>query len=195
MTVSFIERLGAYILDAIIVSIIASLICYNLPSNDSNIENRLNELSKQFTTGEITSKEFYHEYNDILYENQKSNIIPTGIKLLLTIGYFVVFQYMNKGQTLGKKMLHIRVVDKDTKKPPTIVKGLIRSLIILGILSLTVNLITINLFSKKVYIPCYYTFSIIEIIFIVISIGLIVFKDGNGLHDKMANTEVIKEGR
>ena len=114
---------------------------------------------------------------------------------MIFIGYFVVFQFMNKGQTLGKKLLHLRIVDKDSKKTPTMVKFLIRSLIALGILSTAVNLLVISIFSKKTYIPCYYTVSIIEIIFIVVSIALIIFKDGRGLHDMMANTKVIKEGR
>lgn len=195
MTVSFIERFGAYIIDSIILSVIVSLICFNIPSNDSDIEKRLTELNKQYTTSEITTKEFYSGYNDILYENQKNNIMSTSISLILTIGYFVVFQFMNKGQTLGKKLLHLRIVDKDSKKTPTMVKFLIRSLIALGILSTAVNLLVISIFSKKTYIPCYYTVSIIEIIFIVVSIALIIFKDGRGLHDMMANTKVIKEGR
>ncbi len=195
MKVSFIERLGAYILDTIIVGIIASLICYNLPNNDNDIEKRLNELNKQYTSNEITTEAFYNEYNNILYENQKATTIPTCVSLVLTIGYFIVFQYLNKGQTIGKKLLHLRVVDKDTEKPPTIAKYIIRSLIVLGILSTIIDLLVVNFTSKKTYIPCYYTVSIIEIIFIVISVGLIIFKDGRGLHDKMANTTVIKEGR
>ncbi len=195
MTVSFIERFGAYIIDSIILSVIVSLICFNIPSNDSDIEKRLTELNKQYTTSEITTKEFYSGYNDILYENQKNNIMSTSISLILTIGYFVVFQFMNKGQTLGKKLLHLRIVDKDSRKTPTMVKFLIRSLIALGILSTAINLLVISIFSKKTYIPCYYTVSIIEIIFIVVSIALIIFKDGRGLHDMMANTKVIKEGR
>ena len=195
MKVSFIERIGAYILDTIIVGLIASLICYNLPTNDSNIQKELNDLNQQYTSGEITSKEFYNGYNNLLYENQKNTMIPTGVSLVLTIGYFIVFQSMNKGQTIGKKLLHLRVVDKETGKNPTIVKFLIRSLIVLGILSTTINLLVINLFSKKTYIPCYYIVSIIEIVVVLISVALIIFKDGRGLHDKMANTKVIKEGR
>ena len=195
MTVSFFERFGAYIIDTIMLSIIVSLICFNIQSNDSEIEKRLTDLKKQYTTSEITTKEFYSGYNDILYDNQKNNMISTGVSLILTIGYFIVFQFMNKGQTLGKKLLHLRVVDKDTEKTPTIIKFLIRSLIVLGILSSTISLLVISLFSKKTYIPCYYIVSIIEIVFTVISIALIIFKDGRGLHDKMANTKVIKEGR
>ena len=192
MKVSFLERLGAYVLDTIIIGIIASLICSSLPNNDKTIENRITELNKQYTSGEITTQAFYNEYNNLLYENQKATIIPTCVSLVLTIGYFVVFQYLNKGQTFGKRLFNLRVVDSDTEKPPTIAKGIVRSIIVLGILSTIIDLLVVNIGSKKTYIQCYYT---VSIIFVVISIALILFKDGRGLHDKMAHTKVIKEGR
>ena len=196
MKASFLERFGSYIIDTIIVGIIASLICYSLPSTDNGIQNAISSLNEKYIAGEITMNEFYDEYNSLLYENQKDTMISTGVSLVLTIGYFVVFQYMNKGQTLGKKLLNLRVVDKDTNKCPTIVKGLIRSLIVLGIASTMISLILLNLVDKKIYIPCYFTISIIETIFILISAIFVLYrKDGRGLHDIMANTTVVKEGR
>lgn len=196
MKASFLERIGAYIIDTLIVSVIASLICYSLPNTDINVENTISSLSQRYTAGEITTDEFYSEYNDLLYQNQKDTLISTGVSLALTIGYFVVFQYMNKGQTLGKKLLNLRVVDKETKKPTTIVKGIIRSVIVLGIASTTISLILINIVNKKTYIPCYFTISIIENIFIIVSLILVIFKeDSRGLHDLMAGTMVIKERR
>jgi len=196
MKASFLERIGAYIIDTLIVSVIASLICYSLPSTENNVDDVISSLNQKYVAGEITSEEFYSEYNDLLYQNQKDTIIPTSVSLVLTIGYFVVFQYMNKGQTLGKKLLKLKVVDKETNKPTTITKGFIRSVIVLGIASSIMNLILINIVNKETYIPCYLTISVIETIFIVVSVILVIFKeDGRGLHDKMASTTVIKEGR
>ena len=196
MKASFFERLGAYIIDTILIGIIASLICYSLPKPENNVEEIISSLNQKYTSGEITTNEFYNEYNKLLYQNQKKTVTQTCVSLVLTIGYFVVFQYMNKGQTLGKKLLNIRVVDKDTTKPPTIAKGLVRSLIILGILSTVINLITVSLTNQKTYISSYYIVSTIETIFILVSVILVIFKaDGRGLHDIMAGTSVIKEGR
>lgn len=196
MKASFFQRFGAYILDTLLIGIIASIICYNLPSTDSAIENTINSLSERYMAEEITMNEFYSEYNNLLYENQKDTMIPTIVSLVLTIGYFVIFQYMNNGQTLGKKALNLRVVDKDTNKCPTIIKGLIRSLIFLGIASTTIYLILINIVDKKIYIPCYLIISIIETIFVITTVIFTLYrKDGRSLHDIMANTTVIKEGR
>lgn len=195
MEASFFQRLGAYIIDTLIIGIIASIICYSLPISDSSMEEQISSLSEKYVSGEITMNDFYGEYNDLLYQQQKETLLETGITLILTVGYFVVFQYMNKGQTLGKKLLNIKVVDSNGK-PPTIVKGLIRSLIVLGIASTIIDLILINIITKKAYIPCYLIISIIETIFIVITAICVLYrKDRRGLHDMMANTNVIREGR
>ena len=194
MKSSFLERVGAYIIDIMIIWLIASLICSNLPENDN--ENRIDDLSQKVSSGELTMNEFYEEYNEVLYENQKDNIIPTCISLVLTIGYYIVFVYMNKGQTIGKMIFKIRVVDKDTNNPPTLSKIIIRSLIILGILSTIISLIIINFVNKSTYISYYFILNLIETAFFIISVGMMIFKkDGRGLHDMMANTTVIKEGR
>ena len=133
---------------------------------------------------------------EILYNNQKSNIIGSSISVILTIAYFVVFQYMNKGQTLGKKLLKIRVVDKDTNKPTTIVKGLIRSLFTLNIASGVLNILFIYTLNKTSYFLGYGFVGGLEWLFIIITIFFVLYrKDGRGLHDMMTNTTVIKEGR
>ena len=108
----------------------------------------------------------------------------------------VVFQYMKKGQTLGKKLLKIRVVDKDTNKPTTIVKGLIRSLFTLNIASGVLNILFIYTLNKTSYFLGYGFVGGLEWLFIIITIFFVLYrKDGRGLHDMMTNTTVIKEGR
>ena len=123
-------------------------------------------------------------------------MLENGLALVLTIGYFVVFQYMNKGKTFGKMALAIQVVDANTEKPTSIIKGLIRSLIILGILSSCLELIFINFLAKDSYMTGYLAIGAIELIFIIVSVIFILYRqDGRGLHDLMANTKVIREGK
>ena len=56
---------------------------------------------------------------------------------------------MNKGQSIGKKLLKLQVVDKDTEKPISILKGLLRSFIILSILSGTLFIVFLYIFNSK----------------------------------------------
>jgi uncharacterized RDD family membrane protein YckC len=196
MKATFFERLGAYFLDAIIVSLIFSLICLGFGNYTSNTEKLMSELDEKLLQNEITNEEYLEEYQDLLYDYQKENVLQSGISAALTIAYYVIFQYMNKGQTIGKKLLKLRVVDKDTQKPVSILKGLLRSFIVLSILSGTLCIIFLYIFSKNNYLISYTTLLFLEGIFTLITTLLVLYrKDGRGLHDMIANTIVIKESR
>ena len=196
MKATFFERVGAYILDAIIISLIFSVICFGIGDNTKTEELLLEELDNKLMQSEITTNEYLDEYMDIMYDYQKETILTSGISLALTVAYFVVFQYMNKGQTIGKKILKIQVVDKENKKPISILKGLLRSFIITSTLSGIVSLITIYLLKQNTYYVIYGTLLGIETLFVLITTILVLYKkDGRGLHDLMTNTIVIKESR
>ena len=196
MKATFFERVGAYLLDTIIISLIFSVICFGIGDNTKTEELLLEELDNKLLQSEITTNEYLDEYMDIMYDYQKETILTSGISLALTVAYFVVFQYMNKGQTIGKKLLKIQVVDKKTKKPISILKGLLRSFIITSTLSGIVSLITLYLLKQNTYYIIYGTLLGIETLFILITTILVLYKnDGRGLHDLMANTSVIKESR
>ena len=196
MKATFFERLGAYFLDAIIVSLIFSLICLGFGNYTSNTEKLMSELDEKLLQNEITNEEYLEEYQDLLYDYQKENVLQSGISAALTIAYYVIFQYMNKGQTIGKKLLKLRVVDKDTQKPVSILKGLLRSFIVLSILSSVLSILFLYILNKNSYFIGYSTILVIEGVFTITTIMFILYrKDKRGLHDIMTNTTVIKESR
>ena len=189
MKVTFFERLGAYLIDSLVVSFIFSIICLGFGDYTCDTAKRMKELEETIIKEEITLEEDTYDY-------QKENILQSGISVALTIAYFVVFQYMNKGQTIGKKLLKIKVVDKDTKKPISILKGLLRSFIFLSILSGTLNILFLYILNRNSYYLSYGSLMLAEGIFILTSIIFVLYKkDGRGLHDIIANTSVVKESR
>jgi uncharacterized RDD family membrane protein YckC len=191
---SFFERIGAYFIDLIVVGILASIITYALPQNNNDLQGELNSLLEKINNNEISSEEYLTEYQNILYQNQKNNINENTLGLVITVAYFIVFGYLNKGRTIGKLVLKIKIVDSENKLEPSFGRILLRSIIPYGILSTTINLILINLISKHSYLNIYYLIGAAEIIFIVVTIFLISSKKP-GLHDMLAHTEVIKEER
>lgn len=196
MNATFFERIGAYFIDMLLIGFLASIICIALPNASEELTKEIEELSEKITKDEITEEEYFKEYTKIIYKEQKSNVLQTAVNAILTIGYFVVFQYTNKGQTIGKKLLKIKIVDIDTENPPTIIKGLIRSLFTLSIISSILNIIFIYILNENNYVIGYLTLSMIELIFMFITVTFIVYrKDRRGLHDIMANTKVIREGK
>lgn len=196
MKAPFFKRIAAYIIDIIIVSLIVSAICMALPNNNKENEKKLEELSTKLMTKEIEVDKYLSEYKDLIYENNKNSILEQGINLAITVAYFVVFQYMNKGQTLGKKLLKIKVVDNNTNKEISILRGLLRSTLLLNLISSTLSIVLIKIVSKNIYMNIYPTVNELETVFIFITAIFVLYrKDGRGLHDMMANSIVITEER
>ena len=196
MKAKFFDRLTAYIIDVIIISLITSIIFTSIPTNNKELEKQLSSLQDEVLSNNITYEEFVDEYQDLYYKNKKDTMTQSAITLTITIAYFVIFQYMNKGQTIGKKILHLRVVDNNTEKPLSIFKELIRSLLIWNILSGTLGIVLIYILNKESYITSYLIISSLESIFIVITAMFTLYrKDNRGLHDIIINSKVIKEGK
>ena len=196
MKATFFERLGAYLIDMIIVSFIFSFICLGFGTSISKTEEKMQELDNMLIENKITPEEYLEEYTIVLYDYQKENILQSAISLSLTIAYYVIFQYMNKGQTIGKKILNIKVVDQHTNKPISIIKGLLRSLIVFSIVSSSLNIAFLYIFNANNYLYSYLALLALEGIFTLITAIFILYKkDRRGLHDIISNTIVIKESR
>lgn len=194
MKATFYERLASYFIDFLIVSSLLSIICYKLPDNSSTYIEEINTIYESYTNNEITPTDFADKYLDIVYNEEKKDILTPTISVILTIGYFIVFQYLNNGQTLGKKILKIQVVDKNTNKPPSILKGTIRTIFILNIASNIITIILRTCVDKNTYLITSTILSLFNWIFLIITIVLMISKSScQGLHDLMANTIVIKE--
>lgn len=191
---TFFERLFAYVIDIFIVSLLSIVI--GLGNTDNSLyKDKMKELDDKLVNGEITNKEYFSSYNDLIYDSQKDDKVSLGVSLALNFAYFVVFQGLFHGQTIGKKLFKIKVVDKESKNTASILQMFIRSLFTMSILSGMLNLISLFVFSKNVYLGVYLTFSSIDMIFVLATVICMLYKkDKNGLHDMMAGTLVIKEG-
>ena len=189
MKASFFKRMGAFILDYFIVIFIVSLITMGFNSNKTNdLTDKMSKLLSDYQNGEIT----IYEYK-INYELQKSNLTTNIVSVTLYIGYFVVFATLNKGQTLGKKLLKIKVVNKDGEKP-SIWNMLLRSLFIYNIVSALFSIIFVNILSVNTFTYIYTIVGYVEFFVIIVSFFMVTYKkDGRGLHDMIAGTNVIEE--
>ncbi len=194
MQASFFERIGGYFIDIIIISVIISIITYAVPAQESTVTNDIEKLVENIQNGELSRDAYMEEYQKILYTAQKENMSNTILELLITVAYFIVFQYLNKGKTLGKLILGTKIVDANGNDPPSFYKMLVRELIPFGILSTTICLILLNTLTKNSYLGYYETIRVLEAIFIIASLMLMATKKV-GLHDILSKTMVIKEER
>lgn len=193
MKASFIKRLGAFVFDTLILSVIFSIITIGFINNNSNINKEINNVLEQYENSEITIEEYTGKVINLNYELQKNNFASNILNVVLYIGYFIVFGYLNKGQTIGKKIMKIRVVN-NSQESPSIWNMIVRSLFIYGISTLLFSVMFVNIFDIMTFTFGYLIVTYIEAFLMIIAFFMILYKkDGRGLHDIIARTKVIEE--
>ncbi len=189
----FVQRLVAYIIDIVLVSVVASIIA--MPFIDSDAISKLNESTSEviekYSKGEIDSEAYLSETVNISYQTARKTGIQSLIIVFLEILYFIVYQFYNGGQTLGKKLLKIKIVSVDEQLSMNQI--IFRSLIINSILLDMILIGFITFASQSVYYYGTVCFDLIQYIIILISVFMIMFsKSGMGLHDRITHTYVVK---
>lgn len=188
----FFKRLAAYTIDTFIISIIISIVTFSFSYDKLNkIENNMIKVSDSYTEGKIDTEEYLSKYKDYMYDYQNSSKIISGITIVLYIGYFIVFQYLNKGQTIGKKIMKIKIVNKD-KKELSLKSIIIRSLLITEIIPMIFGVLLLPLLSKGIYSFVYLLLAALLEIFMIITAMFIIYRqDHLSLHDMIAKTNVV----
>lgn len=196
MKASFFKRLGAFIIDYFIVIFIISMITMGFSSSATNdISKKASELVSDYQNEKITAEEYTEEYSKLSYELQKSNVNMNIASITLYVGYFIIFATLNRGQTLGKKLFKIKVVSKDNKDV-NVWNMLIRSLLIYNLISAIFSVIFVNFLSVDAFTNVYMIIGYIEYFIMIVSFFMVTYKkDGRGLHDIIAGTNVIEEVR
>lgn len=160
------------------------------------------ELEKYYKDKKITSKEynkiienttsnFQKEYKKLYYNLNKYSTVYNIICILVILLYFVGFNILTDGQTLGKKILKLQIVSNNNSKV-SFINYLIRTIILYNPIYYLAMIIGPYMFN----INNFYTWAIIwsnikNYLQIIIIIMIIIRIDGRGLHDILANTKVI----
>ena len=195
MPAQFNKRFFAYIIDIFIVLVIANLITMFIPISEKTQDyyKELQTTQKKMYDKEIDVK----EYTDIVLEDNynisKGTVLISLTSIIIYILYFVVYQVYNNGQTVGKKLMKIKV-KSITDESLSINTMLFRVLIIYGIAANIINLILILLLKKELYLSISNTISIIQSLIVIISVFMILFsKQKRGIHDIITKTEVVNK--
>lgn len=192
------KRIIAYFIDMIFVMLLVSMLnqIRFLNPNFEQYYDANNRYMEIYTNAvEEGNLNFMNsdEYKNVTYDLQRSSVSNSIIEIVVYIGYFVVFQIFNKGQTLGKKVIKIKVVDNKDKelKWPQL---LLRTVILCGIYSQVLVLILLFILNKSTYGTVYNILTMItNVVFYVSVLMMILRKDNRSLHDIIAGTKVIQE--
>lgn len=190
----FVQRFIAFLLDIFILSSIASLISY--PFLDGKSIDKLNknssEVIEKYTTGEIDMDTYVDEVKGISYQLSQKQGVVSLVTLFLAVLYFIVYQYYNNGQTIGKKLMKIKVVSS-TDKEITMDSFIFRSLIVNSILVDMISFAIVIFGNETVYFYGVAICGIIKYTLLLICGFMVMWsKSGLGLHDRIAHTTVVK---
>lgn len=154
-------------------------------------KNEFNKINKNI------DKHYMTFYKKDYYNVEKNSICYFIIYLIVTFSYFVGFNYYTKGQTLGKKLLRLRIVNsKEEQDKVSILNYFIRCLFLYQPLYYIVKLIGVFILSSNNY---YQITSIVYDInyyleFIII-LTVMIRMDGRGLHDLASSTRIASYDR
>ena len=112
MKATFTQRLFAFIVDAIILGFISTLIISFIPINDASkrLYEQQEEVIKDYTDKKITMDKYVNEMLDINYDISRQTYILSIVSIALSLCYYVIYPCYNNGQTLGKKLFKIREI-------------------------------------------------------------------------------------
>ena len=189
-----VKRIAAYIIDMVIVYFISSLFLM-IPAFSYDTEKYLDhfeEYTKLLAESEKITDEVIEKQNSLTYKMSYLAKNSLVIQAVVTFAYFGIASFLLKGQTLGKKMLKIKVVRiNDKELNPHLY--ILRSIILTNLIPSIASIIAIFTLKETTWITVE---SIIGNISIIISFALIfcmIFRnDERSIHDLICQTKVIE---
>ena len=204
MQATFSKRFAAFIVDILIISVVISIINTIIPysktytSLNDELGNIVNEYTEKITDAKEENinnivNDYLLEIAPISYQMQKEVFVFSIIEIVIYILYYVVFQFFKDGQTIGKKLMKIKVIKENGKLQ---INDLIyRSFIINSVLSSLIIIILLFTTKNRNYLIASEFVSILFLIILIVSgIMCIVRKDKKTLQDIITKTKVIEVG-
>lgn len=194
MNSSFIKRLGAYLIDVVIISLIMSIVSMIFTTQNSyKISEQLLELNEQVINNTVELETYYGRISDIYISLDKENFLINIINCAIMVLYFVVLPLYKNGKTIGKKIFKIKIARED-KEDLTANELILRNIIINGLLNTLLSFCLVFLLSGFEYFTIVSILAFIQFVLVIISvIMMLVRKDKRGLHDIITKTHVIDE--
>lgn len=192
------KRLAAYIVDFFIINLFMTLVTSSGILNKAfyqynDATERLNNLYQDvLELDEDSLNDKVDDMKSIVYDVNSFGSLYFSIEVIVMLGYYVVFQYFNKGQTLGKKLLKIKVVSKDDEDL-NLGNFLLRSMILYGLIFTIINMILVQVTSANTFYNLYIIIGLVNIIVTYSTYFMIIFrKEERGLHDIIAGSKVVE---
>ena len=190
---NFGKRFTAYMIDVLLLWLTLFAVKLIIPTSELyiNTDKALTLISENFVVGKISLSTFLSGYADLIRITDKEQLFLSLANVIFILIYFCGIPYFFDGQTIGKKLMGIKIARKDNECL-TLNSLLIRNIIINGLGSLLVSLVCIFILPGKLYFIVTSIFGIIQILLVIISGFMVLYrKDKRGLQDIFSGTKVV----
>lgn len=189
----FSQRFVAFMIDLFLVSALTTLVTTFIPTNGTidKLYDQQTKIIENYTSQKITMEEYVNQLVDISYDIAKQTGIATLIGIAISLLYYVLYVYKNDGQTIGKKMMKVKIKKKKDDQL-TMNDLLFRTMILQGTLVSIIGFCTILFLDKDTYLATNSLLNLVQYSILLVSFFLIAFtKEKQGLHDKLVGTIVV----
>lgn len=188
----FFMRLFAYIIDTFIVLMVSSLLVVPFVDSKSMTEtmNEAIDVMTKYQKSEIDEQEYTVELSNVNYKMARASLLVTIMNIFVSVIFFVVVPLYRKGQTIGKKLMKLKItsIDGELTANQLIFRSFIANAVLLNIISV----LFVMFASRSVYSCCVDIFSFTQYIIMLISIVLVIVgKEGLAIHDMLVHTKVV----
>lgn len=188
------KRLQAYIIDLLIMILFMYIISFLF--KNSSIEYlylELNNLKDLSINNKVSILNNLEKYSMIIYQIDKHQMPLYIINIFYIIIYFIFIPFVTKGQTIGKKIMHIKISMNDDSLI-TISSLTKRSFITTGILISLILIIMIHFIPSNLYFYMVSIFAFIQVLLVIISGFMVIYRrDKKGAQDIIGLTKIMEE--
>jgi hypothetical protein len=180
-----VKRFLSYVIDMFIVFIFVFFISTILPNK---YDNEISSLNQDLLESKIDNDTYFTNYKHLLHEHDKQDLILNISTTILLISFFVLVPYCFNGQTIGQKILKIKITkDKELTKEDLI--G--RSVVINGIGYMLFMFIILYITSDNLYFILINLLAFLQFLVVIISAFMVSYSyEHLSIADKFTNTRI-----
>ena len=190
----FKKRLFAYVIDFLILGVVLSFIGMLIPtgSNVVKLNDELQAISNSFLSSDIDVVTYVNQYSAIGYNLDKEMFLSSLIDVVVSILYFVVIPLYNNGQSIGKRLIGIKIVGNDDSSVSA--NGLIFRYLLMNSIGVSILAMCFLFVLKDFnYLICISILSFLQFLVVILSIFMVLYRnDKRSLPDLVAGTKVIE---
>lgn len=174
----------AYIIDLLIISIIAVIFMQIMPIKTSDIDTKIDTLYEDRINNKIGTDDFLKEYSDLVKERDFANVGMSLLNITLIFVFFIIIPFYRK-QTFGHRIMKLKI-----EGDVTIINLIKRNIVVNGLGFLILSLLLLP-------IPQYFyllsAIGLIQIILVFRSLYMVIYrKDNCGLQDLFSKTRIVE---